>query len=223
MDLRENIKILKDSLPAHVTLVAVSKTKPPEQILEVYHAGHKIFGENRVQELITKAETLPDDIQWHMVGHLQSNKVKYIASFVHLIHSVDSLKLLTVINREAEKADRVINVLLQVHIATEETKFGLSEDEITGLLSSDEYSNLSWIRVKGLMGMATFTRDERVVREEFNYLSGIFRKTRDRFFREDPEFCELSMGMSGDYQIAIEEGSTMVRIGTIIFGERIKH
>lgn len=223
MDLRENIKILKDSLPAHVTLVAVSKTKPPEQILEVYHAGHKIFGENRVQELITKAETLPDDIQWHMVGHLQSNKVKYIASFVHLIHSVDSLKLLTVINREAEKADRVINVLLQVHIATEETKFGLSEDEINGLLSSDEYSNLSWIRVKGLMGMATFTQDERVVREEFNYLSGIFRSIKDRFFSEDPEFCELSMGMSGDYQIAIEEGSTMVRIGTIIFGERIKH
>lgn len=214
---------MKESLPGHVTLVAVSKTKPAEDILEAYQAGHKIFGENRVQELVTKAQTLPSDIQWHMVGHLQTNKVKFIAPFVHLIHSIDSFKLLSVINREAQKVDRMINVLLQVHIASEETKFGFSGEEVVQLLSSDEYKELSDIKVTGLMGMATFTRDEQTIRQEFRYLSSVFNRIKDSFFREDPEFCELSMGMSGDYLLAIDEGSTMIRIGTIVFGERIKH
>jgi len=223
MNIKENIKHFKDSLPDHVTLVAVSKTKPVEDILEVYNAGHKVFGENRVQELVTKAESLPDDIQWHMVGHLQSNKVKFIAPFVHLIHSVDSFKLLSVINREAIRVNRTINVLLQVHIASEDTKFGFSEEEIIQLLSSDEYKQLSDIKVTGLMGMATFTQDEQTITQEFSYLSTVFNRIKDRFFREDKQFCELSMGMSGDYLLAVEEGSTMVRIGTIIFGERFKH
>jgi len=223
MNIKENIKHFKDSLPDHVTLVAVSKTKPVEDILEVYNAGHKVFGENRVQELVTKAESLPDDIQWHMVGHLQSNKVKFIAPFVHLIHSVDSFKLLSVINREAIRVNRTINVLLQVHIASEDTKFGFSEEEIIQLLSSDEYKQLSDIKVTGLMGMATFTKDEQTITQEFSYLSTVFNRIKDRFFREDKQFCELSMGMSGDYLLAVEEGSTMVRIGTIIFGERFKH
>jgi len=223
MNIEENIKHFKDSLPDHVTLVAVSKTKPVEDILEVYNAGHKVFGENRVQELVTKAESLPDDIQWHMVGHLQSNKVKFIAPFVHLIHSVDSFKLLSVINREAIRVKRTINVLLQVHIASEDTKFGFSEEEIIQLLSSDEYKQLSDIKVTGLMGMATFTQDEQTITQEFSYLSTVFNRIKDRFFREDKQFCELSMGMSGDYLLAVEEGSTMVRIGTIIFGERFKH
>ncbi len=223
MNIRENIIQLKESLPGHVTLVAVSKTKPAEDILEAYQAGHKIFGENRVQELVTKAQTLPSDIQWHMVGHLQTNKVKFIAPFVHLIHSIDSFKLLSVINREAQKVDRMINVLLQVHIASEETKFGFSGEEVVQLLSSDEYKELSDIKVTGLMGMATFTRDEQTIRQEFRYLSSVFNRIKDSFFREDPEFCELSMGMSGDYLLAIDEGSTMIRIGTIVFGERIKH
>jgi pyridoxal phosphate enzyme (YggS family) len=223
MNIRENIKQLKDSLPDHVTLVAVSKTKPVEDILEAYQAGHKVFGENRVQELATKAESLPADIEWHMVGHLQTNKVKFIAPCVHLIHSVDSLKLLSVINKEANKLNRIINVLLQIHIASEDTKFGFSEEEIVQLLSSDEYKQLSEIKVRGLMGMATFTRDEPAIRQEFRYLSGAFDRIKDGFFKEDPEFCEISMGMSGDYLMAIEEGSTMIRIGTTIFGERFKH
>ena len=223
MNIRENIKKLKDSLPDHVTLVAVSKTKSVEDILEVYQAGHKVFGENRVQELATKAESLPADIEWHMVGHLQTNKVKIIAPFIHLIHSVDSLKLLSVINKEANKLNRTINVLLQIHIASEDTKFGFSEEEIVHLLSSDEYKQLTDTKVRGLMGMATFTRDEQTIRQEFRYLSGVFDRIKDGFFREDPEFCEISMGMSGDYHMAIEEGSTMIRIGTIIFGERFKH
>jgi len=223
MNIRENIRQFKESLPDNVTLVAVSKTKSREEILEAYREGHKIFGENRVQELVAKAENLPSDIQWHMVGHLQTNKVKYIAPFVHLIQSADSLKLLNVINKEALKADRIIDVLLQVHIATEDTKFGFSEEEINQLLSSEKYKELQGIRVKGLMGMATFTRDEQVVRKEFRYLSQAFKRIKEIYFREDKEFCELSMGMSGDYHMAVEEGSTMVRIGTIIFGERIKH
>ena len=223
MNIRENIKQLRDSLPGHVTLVAVSKTKSVEDILEVYQVGHKIFGENRVQELVTKAQTLPADIQWHMVGHLQSNKVKFIAPFVHLIHSIDSFKLLSVINKEAQKVNRLINVLLEVHIASEETKFGFSEEEIVQLLSSDVYKELQDIKVLGLMGMATFTLDEQTIRQEFRYLSGVFDRIKDSFFREDPEFCELSMGMSGDYLLAIDEGSTMIRIGTVIFGERFKH
>ena len=222
MNLTQNIQRLKNSLPDYVTLVAVSKTKSVEDILEVYRSGHKIFGENRVQELVSKAESLPDDIQWHMVGHLQTNKVKYIAPFIHLIQSVDSLKLLTVINSEAEKANRVINVLLQIHISSEDTKYGLSEEEIIQMLSSSEYAHLSGIRVRGLMGMATFTQDEQVIRQEFSYLSDVFRRIKDRFFGQDPDFCELSMGMSGDYLLAIEEGSTMIRVGTLIFGERFK-
>jgi pyridoxal phosphate enzyme (YggS family) len=219
----ENIKQLKNSLPEHVTLVAVSKTKSVEDILDVYRAGHKIFGENRVQELVTKAQALPADIQWHMVGHLQSNKVKHIAPFVNLIQSVDSLKLLTIIDKEALKVNRIINVLFQIHIASEDTKFGFSEEEIIQVLSSEEYNGLSGVKVKGLMGMATFTQDEQIIRKEFRYLSRVFNQVRDRFFREDPEFCELSMGMSGDYLLAIEEDSTMIRIGAIIFGERFKH
>ncbi len=223
MDIAENITLILDQLPGSVKLVAISKMKSEDEIMEAYREGHRIFGENKVQELIRKQEVLPDDIEWHMVGHLQSNKVKYIAPFVHLIHAVDSLKLLRIINKEAEKNNRRIDCLLQVHIASEETKFGFSNEEVIELLEATEGEELSFIRITGLMGMATFTDDGELVRSEFKSLKNLFDELKSRYFEEEPSFQELSMGMSGDYTIAIEEGSTMVRIGSLIFGERDYH
>jgi len=200
--------------------VAVSKTKPVEDILTVYNTGHKIFGENRVQELIGKFEILPRDIEWHLIGHLQSNKVKHIAHFVHLIHSVDSMKLLVAINHEAVKAKRIIDVLFQVYIAREETKFGLDKQELVEILSSPEIHTLENVRIRGLMGIATFTEDMSQIRSEFGTLKKLFDFCKQNFFGNSDTFSELSMGMSGDYKIAIEEGATIIRVGSLLFGER---
>lgn len=215
-----NIKDITNSLPSGVKLVAVSKTKPNEDILEAYSIGQRIFGENKVQDLSKKSEELPSDIEWHFIGHLQTNKVKYLAPFVSLIHAVDSLKLLKTIHKEAAKNNRVIDCLLQCKVATEESKFGMSESELFDLLSSESYAGLSNIRITGLMGMATNTANEQQVRKEFGLLKKIFEKVKAEYFTEDAEFKELSMGMSHDYTIAVEEGSTMVRVGSSIFGER---
>lgn len=216
MSISGNLQHIRASLPSYVTLIAVSKTKPDEQIMEAYEAGQKDFGENYVQELADKQARLPHDIRWHFIGHLQSNKVKYIASFVHLVHSVDSLKLLQEINKQALKNNRVIDCLLQVHIAQEETKFGFSFDECKALLESRDYRALAHVRVKGLMGMASNTAEEVQVAREFSELQAFFKGLKASFaFLE-----ELSMGMSGDYKLAIEKGSTMVRVGSSIFGER---
>ena len=201
-----------------VTLVAVSKTKPVEDILELYNLGQRDFGENYVQELVDKQTQLPKDIRWHFIGHLQSNKVKYIVPFVHLIHGVDSLKLLNEINKEAGKHNRVVDVLLQVYIAQEETKFGLDEEELNSLFitKGNELHELKNVKICGMMGMASFTNDLQKVRVEFKYLKSLLDKFRD----SHSAISILSMGMSGDYEIAIEEGSTMVRIGSLLFGER---
>lgn len=220
INLVENVKRLKTELPDHIKLIAVSKTKSVEDIKALYDSGHRMFGENKVQELIYKAGELPDDIEWHMIGHLQSNKVKYITSFVHLIHSVDSLKLLKVINKEGRKNDRVIDCLLQVHIAEEATKFGFSSEEVDELMSSGKADGLDHVRICGMMGMATFTRDEDQVRREFRFLKHLFDTTRETYFSDRSYFEWLSMGMSNDYRIAVEEGSNMLRIGSLIFGER---
>lgn len=221
LDVAENIDILKSQIPENVKLVAISKTKPAELILRAYHSGHKIFGENKVQELAQKYEKLPKDIEWHMVGHLQTNKVKYIAPFVNLIHSIDSLKLLKVVNKEAQKSNRIVDCLLQIHIADEETKFGLSKLEVIDILNSEEYLNCKNIQIIGLMGMATYTNDIEHIRREFRYLKSVFDELKTQFFSDNGFFKEISMGMSGDYETAIEEGSTMVRIGSSIFGNRI--
>lgn len=213
-------EIVRELASKNVRLVAVSKTQPPARILEIYRQGQRIFGENRAQEMLEKYTALPADIEWHLIGHLQTNKVKIIAPFVRLIHSVDSLKLLQEIDKQAVKANRVIDCLLQFHIAQEETKFGLSEAEAREILSSEEFQQLKNIRICGVMGMATFTDDEAQVRREFRYLKTIFEKIRQEFFPDVPHFREISMGMSGDWRIAVEEGSTMVRIGSLIFGER---
>jgi pyridoxal phosphate enzyme (YggS family) len=215
-----NIHSFLKSVPDNVKVVAVSKTKPLEDIMLVYKAGHKIFGENRVQELTTKFEQLPKDIEWHLIGHLQSNKVKYVAKFVHLIHSIDSLKLLITVDQEAKKVNRVIDIMFQVYIAEEETKFGLDADELDGILTSMDFKNLQNIRIRGLMGIATFTENMDQVRSEFKQLKGIFDSLRIKFFDGKDYFSELSMGMSGDYKIAIEEGATIIRVGSILFGER---
>jgi pyridoxal phosphate enzyme (YggS family) len=216
----ENIISLKRELPSGVKLVAVSKTKPVSDILQAYNAGQRIFGENRVGELLLKKEQLPEDIEWHLIGHLQTNKVKSIITSVSLIHSVDSLKLLRTINDEASKINRLVNCLLQFHIATEETKFGFSIEEALNMTGSEEFSHLKSVRICGVMGMATFTDDKNLVSSEFRSLAGYFRLLRERFYQNSPEFCEISMGMSGDFRTAIGEGSTMVRIGSLIFGER---
>ena len=210
------LEILKE-IPSHVRLVVVSKTVPAGTVHEVYKLGYKIFGENRVQSLIEKQPLLPADIEWHFIGHLQTNKVKFITPFVSMIHSVDSLKLLKEIDKEAAKNNRVIPCLLQFHIATEETKFGLDLDEAREILNSSELPGLKNIRICGVMGMATFTEDYDLVRREFRSLREIFNTIQKEFFPSDANFREISMGMSGDYQIAIEEGSTIVRIGTAIF------
>lgn len=220
MSVQSNLQLIKQSLPSHVRLVAISKTHPADIVMEAYNAGQRVFGENKVQEMVSKYEVMPKDIDWHLVGHLQTNKVKYIAGFVKLIHSVDSLKLLSVINKEAEKVERVIDCLLQVYIASEETKFGLSTDELEDILQSSEYQQMKNIRVVGLMGMASFTDNAEIVKVEFRSLSETFKRIKESYFRAVPSFKELSMGMSSDYQIAIEEGSTMVRIGSNIFGNR---
>jgi len=216
----KNLTLIKNTIPEHVRLVAVSKTKPIETILEVYNAGHKVFGENKAQELIQKQPQLPKDIEWHFIGHLQSNKVKYLAPFVHCIESVDSLKLLKEINKQAVKYNRIINCLLQFHIATESSKFGLDYDEASEILQSEDYAESNNVRITGVMGMATFTNDTDLVRREFKSLKNIYQKLKKDFFTDESDFKDISMGMSGDYQIAIEEGSTIVRIGSAIFGER---
>jgi pyridoxal phosphate enzyme (YggS family) len=220
MSVAENLNLVKAEIPATVTLVAISKTNSPEKIMEAYRSGQKIFGENKVQELVPKYEQLPKDIQWHMVGHLQSNKVKYIAPFVQLIHSVDSLGLLIEINKQALKNNRIINCLLQVYIASEETKFGLDQTELTALIHSNELDRLKNIEIVGLMGMASFTNNPETIKSEFRSLVSIFHSLKSGIFKDKPNFKELSMGMSSDYLLAIQEGSTMVRVGSKIFGER---
>jgi pyridoxal phosphate enzyme (YggS family) len=220
MSIPDNLKKLNQQVPSNVKIVAVSKTKPEEIILEAYRAGHKIFGENKVQELIRKYENLPKDIEWHMVGHLQTNKAKYIASFISLIHSVDSLKLLTEINKEALKNNRIIDCLLQLRIAKEETKYGATFDEIKNILNSTEFREMKNIRVNGLMGMATFTSDKTIINKEFSYLAECFYQLKESFCSDSEYFKELSMGMSDDYDLAVQAGSTMVRIGSLIFGAR---
>lgn len=204
---------------AHATLVAVSKTKPDDMILEAYREGQRDFGENYVQELVQKQANLPGDIRWHFIGHLQSNKVKQIAAFVHLIHGVDSFRLLQEIDKQAGKCGRVIDCLLQVHIASEETKFGLSAEEAETLVRSDEFRALQQVRIRGLMGMASNTADTWKVRDEFHVLGSLFRKLKTVIVAPE-NFDTLSMGMTGDYKIALQEGSTMIRIGSAIFGDR---
>ena len=216
MPIAQNLTEIKLQLPAHVTLVAVSKTKPVADLMEAYHAGQRIFGENYVQELVEKYEALPKDIQWHFIGHLQSRKVKQLAPFVSLIHGVDSFKLLQEINKQAANNNRIIDCLLQIHIADEETKFGLDEEELNDILTSDDFKNLENIRIVGLMGMATFTENQNQIEKEFNQLKTIFDKLRT----QNSELKTLSMGMSGDFPLAISCGSTMVRIGSSIFGSR---
>lgn len=216
----EKLESLRKKLPEHVTLVAVSKTKPSSAIQEAYDAGQRIFGENRVQEMADKHEELPKDIEWHMIGHLQSNKMKYMASFVSLVHGVDSLKLLQEINNQAKKHDRVIDCLLQFHIASESTKFGLHEKEAQELLSSSDFAQMQNIRVRGVMGMATFTEDDDLILKELGSLKDINDRLKTQFFDGESSFDTISMGMSGDYGLAIKQGSTMIRLGSSIFGKR---
>jgi len=220
MSIQNNLSNIKATLPPHVTLVAVSKTWPVPDLMEAYNAGQRIFGENKIQEMADKYEQMPKDIEWHMIGHVQTNKVKYMAPFVSLVHGVDSLKLLAEINKQAQKNGRVIDCLLQMHIAEEDTKFGLDEVELNELLASAEFKQMENIKVTGLMGMATFTDDEARIKKEFSNLQSVFKSLGQ--LPETPNFKPetLSMGMSGDYQLAIACGSTMVRIGSSIFGNR---
>lgn len=220
-DIQENIKRIKATLPEGVKLIAVSKTKPVEYIEEAYAGGQRAFGENRPQEMAAKYARLPKDIEWHMIGQLQEKNVKYIAPFVHLIHSVDNEKLLQKIEREAVKHNRRIDCLLEFHIAEEETKSGLRFEEAVELLNSDSFRHLQQVRIVGVMGIGTYTEDEAQIHQEFKQLKGIFNSLKQRFFADQPAFAQLSMGMSGDYPIAVEEGSTMVRVGSAIFGERV--
>lgn len=219
MSIQDNLLKIKSQLPENVTLVAVSKTKPVKDLMEAYHAGQRIFGENKIQEMTEKWQQMPKDIEWHMIGHVQSNKVKYMVPYVKLIHGVDSLKLLKEVNRQAIRWRKSINCLLQIHIAEEETKFGLDEKELEELLNSDEFKEMKNINVIGLMGMATFTDNEEQIKKEFQYLKTIFDKV-SKLKTDNCQLNTLSMGMSGDYQLAIECGSTMVRIGSTIFGNR---
>lgn len=219
MKIKNNLLQIKSTLPEHAILVAVSKTKPVSDLMEAYEAGQRIFGENKIQEMAEKWEQMPKDIQWHMIGHVQTNKVKFMTPFVSLIHGVDSLKLLHEINKQALKNNRIIDCLLQMHIAKEETKFGLDEEELASLLSSNEFQELKNIRIIGLMGMATFTDNKDQIKKEFLHLKTIFDKTK-KLKTENCQLETISMGMSGDYQLAIECGSTMVRIGSSIFGGR---
>ncbi len=216
MSITERLNAIKSQLPESVVLVAVSKTRTAEEIMEAYQTGHRVFGENKVQEMVQKWEILPKDIQWHMIGHLQRNKVKYMAEFVSLVHGVDSLSLLREINKQAKRHQRVIPCLLQIHIAQEDTKFGLEPKELWELLRSDEFKSLEHVKIMGLMGMATNTPDQGQIRKEFSELKTLF----EEMAKELPERSILSMGMSSDHTIALEEGSTMLRIGSDIFGAR---
>ena len=218
-DIAANIQEIEGNLHGAARLIAVTKTKPVSTLQETYNSGFKRFGENKVQEMVDKYEALPKDIEWHMIGHLQSNKVKYLAPFVAMVHSVDSFKLLKEINKEATKHNRIINCLLQIFIADEETKFGLSSDEAVQILSSSELNDLDHIKIVGLMGMASFTDDLEKVRGEFRVLKLLFDSLK-QYHSDRVNITELSMGMSGDYQIAVEEGSTLVRVGSAIFGGR---
>jgi PLP dependent protein len=220
MKIKENLIKFRASIPEHVSLVVVSKTKTASEILEAYRTGQRIFGENKTRELQSKYQVLSKDIEWHYIGHLQTNKVKYIAPFVHLVESIDSLKILEELNDAGLRCNRIINCLLQFHIATESTKYGLNMEEAEQILSSDSYKKMKNIALCGVMGMATFTEDQQLIRSEFRALHSYFDDLKERYFREQPGFREISMGMSGDYQIAIEEGSTMIRIGSAIFGTR---
>jgi pyridoxal phosphate enzyme (YggS family) len=220
MTIAEQIKNITSSLPATTRLIAVSKTKPIENIQEAYDAGQRVFGENKALEMRDKHEALPKDIEWHFIGHLQTNKIKYIIPYVSLIHSIDSLNLLKEVNKEATKKDRRVDCLLQFHIAQEETKFGLSYDEAVQLLTSAEYKQMENIRIVGVMGMATFTDNNNQVSAEFATLRDIFDRLKKEYFSTEESFCELSMGMSDDYPLAIEQGSTLVRVGSAIFGKR---
>lgn len=222
MNIAHNINSFRDKLSSHnCNLIAVSKKKPAQDIMEAYEAGQRDFGENKVQELIEKVPELPGDIRWHMIGHLQRNKVKYLAPVVHMIHSVDSLRLLNEIEKQAEKAGRVIPCLLQVHIATEETKFGFSEEEIHELMSSESVKNFKWLKIVGLMGMATNTGDHNQIRREFQGLKLMFDKIKSQSLSDSIDMKELSIGMTSDFEIAIEEGSSLIRIGSAIFGPRV--
>jgi pyridoxal phosphate enzyme (YggS family) len=220
MSISENLSHIHREIGPAVSLVAVSKTKPVEAILEAYHAGQRVFGENKVQEMTDKWNLLPKDISWHLIGHLQTNKVKYIAPYVSLIHSVDSIKLLSEINKQAAKHNRIIPCLLQFHIAQEETKFGFSKEEAEIIIQSEEYLSMQNISIVGVMGMASFVSDENQVRQEFKSLNSIFSYLKNSFFKSSSDFKIISMGMSGDYQVAIEEGSNMIRVGSSIFGTR---
>jgi pyridoxal phosphate enzyme (YggS family) len=217
----ENIDLIKSGIPQEVKLVAVSKTKPNEDIMEAYRHGQRIFGENKVQDLAAKAETLPKDIQWHFIGHLQTNKVKFIAPFVGLIHAIDSLKLLKEINKQAKKNERVISCLLQFHIATEESKFGLNIREARDILQNSLFAELKNIEIVGVMGMASYTDNQEQVKKEFAQLKSFFLQLKTEFFSNQENFKEISMGMSGDYLLAIGQGSTMIRVGSSIFGARV--
>ena len=220
MSFAERLSQLKSELPENVRILAVSKFKQESVIMEAYNAGQRIFGENRVQELLPKYEKLPKDIEWHFIGHLQANKVKYIVPFIHTIQSVDTVKLAETVNKEAEKCNRKIKVLLQIHIAQEEQKFGFSFDEIEVLLKKDSFSTMSNLEISGLMGMATFTDDYAQIRNEFHSINHFFQQIKKTYFEKNDSFTELSIGMSDDYHIAVEEGSTMIRIGSKLFGHR---
>lgn len=218
--IKQNLESFRSELPENVKLIAVSKTKPVEDIREAYDNGHRIFGENKAQELKDKQPELPDDIQWHFIGHMQTNKVKYIAPFVSLIHSVDRFKVLKEINKEGQKNNRIIPCLLQFHIAEEDTKFGFDWNEVKEMLESEAYQNLANIRIDGVMAMATFTEDTEQIRREFRQLKSFFDNLKSGYFSNNEHFKELSTGMTNDYKIAIEEGSTMIRVGSAIFGAR---
>jgi pyridoxal phosphate enzyme (YggS family) len=221
-DIATNLKNLRDRVPSAVKIVAVSKTKPVSDIFEAYNSGQRVFGENRVQEILSKKDSLPGDVEWHMIGHLQTNKVKSIVPFIRMIQSVDSMKLLSVINNESKKIEKVTDCLLQVHIAEEETKFGFSFEELKNALESAEYDAMKNVRICGLMGMATFTDNIDQVRKEFRNLAMYFKSLKETYFDDNLSFSELSMGMSGDFEIGISEGSTMIRVGSLIFGGRNK-
>lgn len=219
-DIAININQLKNQVPSTVRLVAVSKTRPASDILEAYNAGQRIFGENRVQEILNKKDMLPGDIEWHLIGHLQTNKVKSIVPYVTMIHSVDSFRLLSSINAESSKIGKITDCLLQVHIADEETKSGFLPDELLNELNSIEFNKFGNVKICGVMGMATFTNDHDKVRNEFRFLSEFHKKLKANYFSDKSYFSEISMGMSGDYETAIKEGSTLIRVGSLIFGER---
>ena len=221
MSIAINIQNLRSKIPQTVKLVCVTKFHPDEDLMEAYNVGEKVFGESRVQEMSGKYERLPKDIEWHFIGHLQKNKIKYIAPFVHLIHGVDSFELLSEINKQAQKAHRTIRVLLQIHIAKEDTKFGFSGKEVADMLKEGTWKSFENIKICGLMGMATFTENKTQVSQEFEGLQQLFVEIKNEFFSRDNDFSELSMGMSDDFQLAIEAGSSMIRVGSLIFGARV--